>query len=121
MDWFTGITYHYKYEICLDDLFVLERCLQYFSECIEFVFTALCEKDFCFHEKELGVKVWTDYYTYEICLDDIFNCFGEIFIIFFSGFIDFVFAPFMRKGLLLSRKGVRCICSGLIHGYFLSF
>ena len=26
---------------------------------------------------------WTDYYKYEICLDDIFNCFGEIFVIFF--------------------------------------
>ena len=28
-----------------------------FSEFIDFVFTALCEKDFCFQEKELGVKV----------------------------------------------------------------
>ena len=32
--------------------------LQYcFSEFIDFVFTALCEKDFCFRKKELGVKV----------------------------------------------------------------
>ena len=28
-----------------------------FSEFIDFAFTPLCEKDFCFHEKELGVIV----------------------------------------------------------------
>ena len=28
-----------------------------FLEFIDFVFTPLCEKDFWFHEKELGVKV----------------------------------------------------------------
>ena len=27
------------------------------SEIIDFVFTPLCEKDFCFYEKELGVNV----------------------------------------------------------------
>ena len=29
----------------------------FFSEFIDFVSSALSEKDFCFHEKELGVKV----------------------------------------------------------------
>ena len=38
-------------------LIVLGRLLQYFSVFIDFVFTPLCEKDFCFHEKELGVNV----------------------------------------------------------------
>ena len=39
-------------------LIVLGRFLQYFfSEFIDFVLTALCEKDYCFYEKELGVKV----------------------------------------------------------------
>ena len=50
------------------------------------------EKDLCFHEKELGVKV-----------DDIFNCFnclGEIFVIFFSEFIDFVLLLYAKRTLV---------------------
>ena len=33
----------------------LGRFLQYFFEFIDFIFTPLTQKDFCFHEKELGV------------------------------------------------------------------
>ena len=36
---------------------VLEDFCNIFSEFIDFVFTPLCEKDFCFHEKELRVNV----------------------------------------------------------------
>ena len=52
-----GITYYYKYEICLDDIFNCfgEIFCNIFSEFIDFDFTPLCEKDFCFHEKELGI------------------------------------------------------------------
>ena len=69
-------------------LIVLVRFLLYIFRVYDFVFTLLCEKDFCFHEKELGIQVvdrFTDityYHKYEICLDDIFNCFGEFFTIF---------------------------------------
>ena len=38
-------------------LIVLGDFCNIFSEFIDFVFTPLCEKDFCFHEKKLGVKV----------------------------------------------------------------
>ena len=54
----------------------------------------------------------TYHYKYDICLDDIFNFFGEIFAIFFLSL--FCFYYFMRKGLLLSRKGARGKGNGLI-------
>ena len=69
------------------ELFWWDFC-NIFFRVYDFVFTLLCETDFCFHEKELGVYVvdWftgiTYYYKYELCLNDIFNCFGEIFAIF---------------------------------------
>ena len=52
------MTCHYKYEICLDDIFncFLGDFCNIFSEFIDFVFTPLCEKDFCFHEKKLRVN-----------------------------------------------------------------
>ena len=52
-------------------------------------------------------------YKYEICLDDIFDFFGEIFAICFPSLL-ILFLCFMRKGLLLSRKGARGKGNGLI-------
>ena len=51
-----GITYYYKYEICLDDIF---NCLggdfcNIFPSLLILFFTPLCEKDFGFQEKDLG-------------------------------------------------------------------
>ena len=56
MDLFTGITYYYKHEICLDDIFNCfgEIFYNIFSEFIDFVCTPVCEKDFGFQEKDLG-------------------------------------------------------------------
>ena len=85
-------------------LIVLGRFLQYFSEFIDFGFTAVYEKDFCFHEKELAVKVWTDYYKYEICLDDIFNCFGKIFAIFVSEFIDLFLLLYTKRTVVFTKR-----------------
>ena len=67
------------------------------------------EKDFCFHEKELGVYVvdWftgiTYYCKYKMCSDDILNCFGETFATFFRVYW-FCFYFFTRKGLWFFRK-----------------
>ena len=50
---------------------------------------------------------YTYYYKYEICLADIFNCFGEIFAIyFFSEFIDFVFTPLCGNDFGFQEKNL---------------
>ena len=85
-------------------LIVLGKFLQYFSEVIDFVFTALCKMDFCFHEKELGVKVWTDYYKCETCLDDIFNCFGEIFVIFFPSLLILFLLLYAKRTFAFTKR-----------------
>ena len=49
---------------------------------------------------------YTYYYKYEICLADIFNFLGEIFAIFFSEFIDFVFTPLCEKDFGFQEKNL---------------
>ena len=93
--------------MCLDDI---RNCFReifaifFFFEFIDFVFTPLCEKDFYFHVKELGVNVVD--YKYEICLDDIFNCFGEIFVIFFSEFMILFLLFYARRTFAFTKRSL---------------
>ena len=54
-----GISYHYKYEVCLDDIFNFfgEIFAIFFPSLLILILLFYAKKTFCFHEKELGVKV----------------------------------------------------------------
>ena len=46
----------------------------------------------------------TCHYKYEICLDDIFNCFGEIFAIFFPSLLILFLLLYAKRTFAFMKR-----------------
>ena len=46
----------------------------------------------------------TYYYKYEICLDDIFNCFGEIFVIYFPSLLILILLLYAKRTFAFTKR-----------------
>ena len=59
-----------------------------------------------FREKELGSGLIHGYYhyKYEVCLDDIFNCFGEMFAIFFPSLLTLFLQLHAKRTFAFTKR-----------------
>ena len=96
------------YLIFFGEIFVI-----FFPSLLILFLLLYAKRIFAFTKRSSGYRKWTDsrvftgityYYKYEICLADIFNCFGEIFAICFPSLLILFLLLYAKRTLVFGKR-----------------